>query len=232
MSRGGDFWSRRRAAVAEQDRAEVRAEEARAEAEARAELEEKTDAEILEALDLPDPDTLAPGDDVTGFMARAVPERLRQRALRRLWRLNPVLANVDGLVDYGEDYTDAATVIDGLQTAYQVGKGMAAHVQEMARQAEAEAEAHAAPEAVAEMPETEERPAEAGPAADEGPQGTEEAAAETPTESPADPPAVQAPDPAPDAAPASTTFVAGRPRRMRFAFDAPPARIGAVTGTP
>ena len=26
-------------------------------------------------------------------------------------------------VEYGEDYTDAATVIDGMQTAYQVGKG-------------------------------------------------------------------------------------------------------------
>jgi hypothetical protein len=27
------------------------------------------------------------------------------------------------MVEYGENYTDAATVIDGMQTAYQVGKG-------------------------------------------------------------------------------------------------------------
>jgi len=27
------------------------------------------------------------------------------------------------MVEYGEDYTDAATVIDGMTTAYQVGKG-------------------------------------------------------------------------------------------------------------
>ncbi|MEO0503716.1 MAG: DUF3306 domain-containing protein, partial [Pseudomonadota bacterium] len=45
-------------------------------------------------------------------------------ALRRMWRLNPMLANLDGLVDYGEDYTDAAMVIENMQTVYQVGKGM------------------------------------------------------------------------------------------------------------
>ncbi|MFT7596716.1 MAG: hypothetical protein ACI8R4_004055 [Paracoccaceae bacterium] len=43
------------------------------------------------------------------------------------------------MVDYGEDFTDAACVIENMQTAYQVGKGMLAHVEEMARQAEAEA---------------------------------------------------------------------------------------------
>ncbi len=83
----------------------------------------RTDAEVLEELGLPDPDTLKPGDDIKGFMAKAVPVRLRNRALRKLWLSNPVLANLDELVEYGEDYTDAAAVIDNLQTAYQVGKG-------------------------------------------------------------------------------------------------------------
>ena len=92
---------------------------------------------------LPDPDTLQPGDDFRAFMAKAVPDRLRRRALRRLWQSNPALANLDGLVDYGEDFTDSATVIENMQTAYQVGKGMTAHVEEMARQAEAEAQAAA-----------------------------------------------------------------------------------------
>ena len=44
-------------------------------------------------------------------------------ALRRLWRINPFFGIVDDMVEYGEDYTDAATVIDGMQTAYQAGKG-------------------------------------------------------------------------------------------------------------
>lgn len=47
------------------------------------------------------------------------------------------MANVDGLVDYGEDFTDAAMVVENLQTAYQVGKGMLAHVEAMAAKAEA-----------------------------------------------------------------------------------------------
>lgn len=131
-----DFWSRRRAAVQAEAEAETAAIEAQALADQHAELEEKTDAEILAEFDLPDPDALQPGDDVSGFMAKAVPDRLRRRALRRLWRLNPVLANVDGLVDYGEDYTDAACVIENLQTAYQVGKGMLAHVEALAAQAD------------------------------------------------------------------------------------------------
>ncbi|MGF1444986.1 MAG: DUF3306 domain-containing protein [Pikeienuella sp.] len=84
---------------------------------------DKTDAELLEELGLPDPDTLAPGDDVRGFMAEAVPARLRNRALRRLWRGNPVLANLDELVDYGDDFTDAATVVENLASAWQVGRG-------------------------------------------------------------------------------------------------------------
>lgn len=87
--------------------------------------EERSDEEILEALGLPDPDTLKSGDDFSAFMSKAVPARLRSRALRKLWISNPVLANLDELVDYGGDFTDAATVIENLATGYQVGKGWA-----------------------------------------------------------------------------------------------------------
>lgn len=145
MTAGGDFWARRKAAVQSEQEAEEKALEARRIEEERAELEEKSDAEILAELGLPDPDTIEPGTDVAGFMKAAVPDRLRRRALRRLWRINPVLANIDGLVDYGEDFTDAATVVENLQTTYQVGKGMLRHVEEMARQA-AEAEENAVKE--------------------------------------------------------------------------------------
>ena len=88
------------------------------------EVDERSDEEILVELGLPDPDGLTLGDDVTGFMSKAVPDRLRRRALRQLWRTNPILANVDGLVEYGEDYTDSAMVVENMQTLYQVGKGM------------------------------------------------------------------------------------------------------------
>src|SRR6056297_865340 len=59
-------------------------------------------------------------------------------------------ANLDGLLDYGEDFTDSATVVDNLQTAYQVGKGMLKHVEELAQQAEAKE---------ADTPEDQEEPA-------------------------------------------------------------------------
>ncbi|WP_210878768.1 DUF3306 domain-containing protein [Roseovarius autotrophicus] len=139
MSQEGDFWSRRKARVEAEAEAEARASEAAELTVRETRLAEKSDEELCEELGLPDPDTLGPGDDFRAFMARAVPERLRRRALRRLWLSNPVLANLDGMIDYGEDFTDSSRVIENLQTAYQVGKGMLAHVQEMARQAEAEA---------------------------------------------------------------------------------------------
>ncbi|MGY9028728.1 MAG: DUF3306 domain-containing protein [Rhodobacterales bacterium] len=136
MSGEQDFWARRKAKVEAETLAEQAAVEQLVLAEQHAVLEEKTDAELLEELDLPDPDTLVMGDDFSVFMSKTVPDRIRRRALRILWRSNPVLANVDMLVDYGEDFTDAAMAVENIQTAYQVGKGMLKHVQEMARQAE------------------------------------------------------------------------------------------------
>ncbi|MEM9796557.1 MAG: DUF3306 domain-containing protein [Pseudomonadota bacterium] len=130
-----DFWTRRRAGV---DAERVAAEEEAAvfaRAEREASLADRSDAEVLTELGLRDPDEMVAGDDFSAFLGEAVPARLRMRALRRLWRVNPVLANVDGLVDYGQDFTDAATVMEGMQTAYQVGKGMARHVQVLAQKA-------------------------------------------------------------------------------------------------
>ena len=101
------------------------------------------------------------GDDFSVFLKAAIPERLKRRALRRLWTTNPVLANLDGLIDYGDDFTDAATVVENLSTTYQVGKGLTRHVEEMLRQkmkAEGGAEedvpqAEPTPEEAPEMPE-------------------------------------------------------------------------------
>lgn len=120
MNKRSDFWSRRRAGV------EAEAATAAAEATdiALEEQADRPDAELLAEADLPDPDTLDSPEAVQEFLRSELPQRLKTRALRRLWRLNPMLANLDGLVDYGEDYTDAATVVENMQTVYQVGKGM------------------------------------------------------------------------------------------------------------
>ena len=128
-----DFWSRRKSAVKEEIEEERRQAEIKRASEIQGELDVKTDEEVLKELGLPDPDTLEPGDDFKVFMKEVVPERLRRRALRKLWLSNPLLANVDGLVDYGEDFRDAAVGAGFVETTYQVGKGMLKHIEELAR---------------------------------------------------------------------------------------------------
>ena len=82
-----------------------------------------TDKELLEKYELTDPEQVNDEADLDRFLHGDLPARIRQMALRRLWRINPLFGIVDEMVEYGEDYTDAATVIDGMQTAYQAGKG-------------------------------------------------------------------------------------------------------------
>lgn len=114
------------------------------------ELDLLSDEQLLDHFDLPDPDGLKQGDDFTVFMKSEIPTRLRNRALRKLWLSNPALANVDMLVDYGDDFTDAAMVVPGMKTAYQVGKGIVRKIEELAgsdeseeiESVEAEAESH------------------------------------------------------------------------------------------
>jgi len=88
----------------------------------------KTDSEILQTLELPDPETLKLGDNVVGFMDGRVPDRIRHKALRAFWKTNPLLANIDGLDEYCDDYTDAVMCIENMQTIYEVGKGYASLV--------------------------------------------------------------------------------------------------------
>jgi hypothetical protein len=84
--------------------------------------------------------------DYTQFMEKDVPEMVRRRALRALWRSDPVLANVDGLNDYDEDFTDAALVVENLASAYKPGKGYATDEDEVAADEEQVAEAQEASE--------------------------------------------------------------------------------------
>jgi hypothetical protein len=195
-----DFWSRRKAAVAAEDRAETEAQAAALAAAEEARLAERTDADILEDLGLPDPDEMVAPEQVRALLGAAVPQRLKTRALRRLWRLNPVLANVDGLVDYGGDFTDSATVLDTMQTVYQVGKGMSARIQQMVEEAEARAAAEEA-----------EEPAETVAAEDL----PEPELVADPMPAPTPEPALTATDTPEDEAP----VLAASSRRMRFRFD-------------
>lgn len=61
--------------------------------------------------------------DYTKFMGEHVPEAIRRRALHQLWRSDPILANLDGLCDYDDDFTDAALAVKVLKTAHKVGQG-------------------------------------------------------------------------------------------------------------
>lgn len=168
--------------------------------------EELTDEELLEKLELPDPDAMKQGDDFSAFMKARVPERLRRRALRNLWVSNPALANLDELLDYGEDFTDAACVIENMQTVYEVGKGAAgkweAHLEKM-RAEEAEAKAVAAAQ-----PQPEPQPEEEDSVVD--PESLAEEAPE---------PEMEDEKPLEIAAATAEYSTIRNPRRMRFEFD-------------
>lgn len=165
MTRHSSFWDRRRAAVRAEEDSARRLTEAEAEAAQQAALAEKTDAELLAEFDLPDPDTLKAGDDFTAFMARAVPDHLRRRALRKLWVSNPVLACLDDLVDYADDYTQASAVTS-FTTSYEVGKGLRRHVEDIAKKALAMEGRPDAPETIDAAP-AEQTPATPEPRSDE-----------------------------------------------------------------
>ena len=65
--------------------------------------------------------SLGKDDDFTVFLKRGVPELLRKTALRKLWRTDPVFANVDGLNDYDEDFRNPAHSV--YKSLWQVGRG-------------------------------------------------------------------------------------------------------------
>jgi hypothetical protein len=86
-----------------------------------AESEDQGDPEVMALL--PDINGMDDSSDFTVFLQAGVPESLRRRALRKLWGVNPVLANLDGLNDYDEDYTQLHTLGEGMKTLYRIGKG-------------------------------------------------------------------------------------------------------------
>lgn len=84
---------------------------------------ESEDTASPEQYDNFDFDNLNYASDYTQFMKKSVPEAVRRRALRQLWGSNPILANIDGLNDYDEDFTDAALAVKVLSSNYKPGTG-------------------------------------------------------------------------------------------------------------
>lgn len=74
--------------------------------------------------ELPPIETLGKDSDYTPFMRAEVPDALRNEALRKLWQSDPVFANLDGLVDYAEDFGAAFAVGGTVATVYRVLQGM------------------------------------------------------------------------------------------------------------
>jgi hypothetical protein len=114
--------------------------------------------------ELPALESLTKDSDFRAFMRPGVPEELRNQALRKLWGSDPVYANLDGLLEYGEDFAAPFRMAGVVATVYRVLEGMP----DPAKQAES------APEIAAATP----VPADAAP---------ESAASEPPAEEPAAP---------------------------------------------
>ena len=74
--------------------------------------------------ELPPLDSLSKDSDFTVFMRPGVPEELRNAALRRLWTSDPVYANLDGLLEYGEDFAAPFQAAGVVATVYRVLEGM------------------------------------------------------------------------------------------------------------
>ena len=81
--------------------------------------------DLFEKYEVADPDTINTQVDLREYIGKKIPDRIKQLALRRLWKIVPLYGEVSELVEYGEDFTDAATVFEGMQTAYVIGKGYA-----------------------------------------------------------------------------------------------------------
>ncbi len=208
-----DFWSRRKAAVEAETRAEEQAQDVARRAETEAQLAERSDEELLAEAGLPAPEEITDGEMVRKFLESQLPKRLKNRALRTLWRSNPVLACLDGLNDYDTDFT-AVTPAADFKTTYQVGKGLLAHLEYVGQpKAEAEPAEDEEDAVAADVP-------DAGTASIRAPETlgpTIEAQPEIPPLQPTEPQVAEAtqfdPEPEESTLPASS-------RRMRFSFEA------------
>lgn len=104
------------------------------------------ETEEIDLSTLPDIDSLDADSDFSVFMQKGIPEALQKRALQKLWRLDPAFGHVDGLLEYGEDFTGNGLVAEAVNTIYKVGKGMRADDDEADSAAPMDADAEDAPD--------------------------------------------------------------------------------------
>lgn len=131
-------WARRKAAsadpaTAEADSAPTAANIASAEPEGAlpaAAPDDDADAADTDLAALPDIDSLDETSDFSVFMGNGIPEELQRRALQKLWRLDPAFSHIDGLLEYGEDFTGSGLAAEAVNTLYKVGKGMRSETDE------------------------------------------------------------------------------------------------------
>jgi hypothetical protein len=81
-------------------------------------------AAVVPPEQLPSIDDLTKDSDFTAFLKEGVPEELKRLALRKLWRSDPVFANLDGLVEYGEDFGAPFRNPGPVATLFRLGQGM------------------------------------------------------------------------------------------------------------
>ena len=111
-------WSERKLG---QDREEAEAVPAIPDA---AEAPEEAAVVAPEDLDLPDIESLTADSDFSVFMSEGVPDELKNLALRKLWRSDPVYANLDGLNDYDPEHV--SFLVQAAETAKEMlGKALA-----------------------------------------------------------------------------------------------------------
>lgn len=95
---------------------------------------ERTEAEencaVAEAVDL---EKVEYGFDFSIFMKRGVPDLLRKKALQKFFNSNPVLANLDGLNDYDEDYNNPLHMV--YKSTWDVARGFLTENEKLLQQA-------------------------------------------------------------------------------------------------
>lgn len=71
-------------------------------------------------------DSLNFTSDYRRFMASAVPDQVRSKALRKLWTSTDIIAQADELDDYLEDFREEAMALPAemVRSAYRIGRGL------------------------------------------------------------------------------------------------------------
>ncbi len=122
-------WSERKVAVAEAEKTEALDDVELRKADPDA-LPAEADAAPLSPDGEPefvpteeDVEKLDINSDFSKFLKNSVPQHIKRMALQKLWRTDPAFGVVDGLLEYGEDYSDMGNKGVAIQSAYQAGKG-------------------------------------------------------------------------------------------------------------